>query len=86
MSEVIKVEFEISAWGHETTQNHGDFFQKHEILRIRTLPKDTTLEQVEQMAKDMIAEIKSVYPEPEQMGVKVTMRAKETGGLFTYLG
>ena len=38
------------------------------------------------MAKDMIAEIKSVYPEPEQMGIKVTMRAKETGGLFTYLG
>ena len=27
MSEVIKVEFEISAWGHETTQNHGDFFK-----------------------------------------------------------
>lgn len=86
MSERIKVEFEISAWGQKTTQDQGDFFQKHEILKIHTLPKDTTLEHLERMAKDIIAEMKSVYPEPEQLGIKVTMRGKETGGLFTYLG
>ncbi|PYE43253.1 hypothetical protein HUB98_04280 [Paenibacillus barcinonensis] len=41
MFEGMKVEFEISAWGHALSQDAGDFFQKHEMLRIRILPKET---------------------------------------------
>ncbi|MCM3133117.1 hypothetical protein [Paenibacillus polysaccharolyticus] len=86
MPESIKVEFELSAWGQENTQDGGGSFQKHELLKIRTVSKDITLEQLEAMVKEMIADIKKVYPQPEQLGVKVTLRAKETDGVFTYLG
>lgn len=86
MPESIKVEFELSAWGQENTQDGGDSFQKHELLKIRNVSRDTTLEQLEAMVKEMITEIKTVYPKPEQLGVKVTLRAKETDGVFTYPG
>ncbi|MBR2565652.1 MAG: hypothetical protein IKE29_13655 [Paenibacillus sp.] len=86
MSEGVKVEFEISAWGQETTSGEGNCFQKHEMMKIRTLPKNTTLEQLEVLVKGMIREIKTTYPQPEQLAVKVTLRAKEIEGELTYLG
>lgn len=44
MSEGIKVELEVSALGQETVQAYNDSFRRHEIVRTRTLPKETTLE------------------------------------------
>ncbi|RAW18389.1 MULTISPECIES: hypothetical protein [Paenibacillus] len=86
MSEGIKVELEISAFGQETVPLYDDSFRKHEIARTRILPKETTLAQLEEMVKELMAEIKEDFHQPEQLLAKVTLRAKETDGVLKYLG
>ncbi|GAS82488.1 hypothetical protein [Paenibacillus amylolyticus] len=86
MSEGIKVELEISALGQETVQAYNDSFRRHEIVRTRILPKETTLEQIEELVKDMMTEVKKDFEQPEQLLAKVTLRAKESNGVLEYLG
>ncbi|MFC9709761.1 hypothetical protein JNUCC31_01915 [Paenibacillus sp. JNUCC31] len=86
MSEGIKVELEVSAFGQESVREYDDSFRKHEIVRTRILPKETTLEQLEVLVKEMMAEIKEDFQQPEQLIAKVTLRAKETDGVLKYLG
>jgi len=86
MSEGIKVELEISAFGQETVPSYDDSFRKHEIARTRILPKETTLAQLEEMVKELMAEVKEDFQQPEQILAKVTLRAKETDGVLKYLG
>ncbi|MGC5773109.1 hypothetical protein [Paenibacillus pabuli] len=86
MSEGIKVELEISAFGQESIPSCADSFRQHQIVRTRILPKETTLAQIEVFVQDMIVEIKEDYRHPEQLQVKVTLRAKETDGVLRYLG
>ncbi|MFE6075846.1 hypothetical protein ACFVQB_15345 [Paenibacillus sp. NPDC057886] len=86
MSEGIKVELEISAFGQEAVPSYDDSFRKHEIMRTRILPRETTLAQLEELVKEMMVEIKEDFQQPEQLLAKVTLRAKETDGVLKYLG
>ncbi|MDN4601962.1 hypothetical protein P5G61_12055 [Paenibacillus sp. F6_3S_P_1C] len=66
--------------------NQSQTYRKHEIARTRILPRETTLAQLEEMVKEMMAEIKEDFQQPEQLLAKVTLRAKETDGDLKYLG
>ncbi|MEN1985910.1 hypothetical protein [Paenibacillus hubeiensis] len=86
MSEYMKVEFEIRALGAESVPGYESCYRQHEIARMLRLPEDTTLRQIEEIAKKLIAEVKEQYSQPEQLLVKVTIRGREMDGELKVLG
>ncbi|MED4402041.1 hypothetical protein [Metabacillus fastidiosus] len=86
MSEQIKVEFEINAVGEEDLNNYESSFKKHEIVRVKNLSKETTLEDLEETIKALFVEIQSTYVEPPHLTAKVTIRAKVDNKEVKYLG
>ncbi|MGG3806409.1 hypothetical protein [Metabacillus fastidiosus] len=86
MSEQIKVEFEINAVGEENLNNYESSFKKHEIVRVKNLSKETTLEDLEETIKALFVEIQLTYAEPPHLTAKVTIRAKADNEEVKYLG
>lgn len=83
----IKVEFEVKAFGEETISDYEGSYKGFEIARTKKLPKETTLENIEMIVKQLFEEIQSSYGgQPEQLVAKVIIRAKKQDAQITYLG
>ncbi|WP_431803687.1 hypothetical protein [Halobacillus andaensis] len=83
----VKVEFEVKGFGEEKCDGYDDAIKSFEMLRTKTLPKSTTLEQLETIVNELFNEIKKSYDHPPcQLGAKVIIRAKEKNDQVIYLG
>lgn len=82
----MKLEFEVKAFGKVEVQGTEDAFQSKEIARVLTLPKETTLGELEALLTKLFVEIEDGYSQPEQCLGKITIRAKNTNGNIVYLG
>jgi len=86
MDSQIKVEIEVKAFGGETIEGFEDSYRSCEVARTRYLPKETTLEQLEQLVMELIKEVKADYDNLEQLLAKVVIRAKMKDHELVYLG
>ncbi|MDP4549646.1 hypothetical protein Q9251_01975 [Alkalihalobacillus macyae] len=87
MSEGVKVEFEVKAFGQDHVADSEDSFKGYEIGRVKSFPKDTTLGELEEYIKRYYKEVKEQYgTQPEQLVAKVTIRATEKEDQVLYLG
>ncbi|WP_394173279.1 hypothetical protein [Guptibacillus hwajinpoensis] len=87
MTEKIKVEFEVKAFGQDHVADSEDSFKGLEIGRVKVLSKDTTLGELEEYIKRYYEEVKEHYgTQPEQLTAKVTIRATEKEDQMLYLG
>ena len=87
MSNDIKVEFEITAFGEEEIDNYNNSFKGYEVARNKVLSKEITLGELENYISSIFREVKDDYgQQPEQLTAKITIRAKENEGEITYLG
>ncbi|WP_082232778.1 hypothetical protein [Halobacillus massiliensis] len=83
----IKVEFEVKAFGEETSKDYEEAIKTLEVFRTKALPKETTLAQLEESISELFKEVKQSYEHDEiQLGAKVVIRAKEEDGHVVYLG
>ena len=86
MSNDIKVEFEIKAFGEEEIDNYNNSFKGYEVARNKVLSKEITLGELENYISSIFREVKDDYgQQPEQLTAKITIRAKENEGEITYL-
>ena len=87
MSNDIKVEFEIKAFGEEEIDNYNNSFKGYEVARYKVLSKEITWGELENYICSIFREVKDDYgQQPEQLTAKITIRAKENEGEITYLG
>ena len=87
MSNDIKVEFEIKAFGEEEIDNYNNSFKGYEVARNKVLSKEIPLGELENYISSIFREVKDDYgQQPEQLTAKITIRAKENEGEITYLG
>ncbi|MDQ0202216.1 hypothetical protein [Neobacillus ginsengisoli] len=82
----IKVDFEINAVGEETINGYESSFKKFEIARTKSLSKELTLGDFEEIINELFAEIQSSYDQPEHLTAKIVIRVKKEKNKIIYLG
>ena len=74
----IKVEFEVKGFGEDTIKGYEGSYKGVEVVRIKSLSKDTTLEEIETIIYQLFEEIQLSYEkQPEQLVAKIIIRAKK---------
>ena len=83
----IKVEFEVKGFGEDTIKGYEGSYKGVEVVRTKSLSKDTTLEEIETIVHQLFEEIQLSYEkQPEQLVAKVIIRAKKKDTQITYIG
>jgi hypothetical protein len=82
----MKIEFEVRAFGKVDVPGMEDAYNSTESIRMRNLPKNTTLAEIESMLAELFDEVESGYANPEQCLGKITIRAKKVNGDIVFLG
>ncbi|MDQ0169663.1 hypothetical protein [Paenibacillus tundrae] len=87
MSDLMKMEFEITAFGLEGHEGYSEAYRQNEIVRTKLVSRDTTLGEVEEVIKELMAEIRQEFIQPpEYVNAKVVLRVKSENGELKYLG
>ncbi|PGK52003.1 hypothetical protein CN918_29890 [Priestia megaterium] len=76
----MKVEIEVKAFGEEQVVGASDGYKGMEISRTHDLPKETTVEEVRELANSLVEEVKKIYPNPEQIVAKAAIRLHTESG------
>ncbi|MFG6147729.1 hypothetical protein [Halobacillus sp. B23F22_1] len=85
--EEIKVEFEVKAFGEEMKEDYEEAIKSCEIFRTMTLPKNTTIDQLESIVSELFDEMKVNYADQKpQLGAKIVLRSKEENDRVISLG
>ena len=80
----MKVEIKVKVFGEEQIVGTSDGHKGVEFEQTHDLPMETTVEEVKELANELVKEVKKTYPNPEQIVVKATIRLyTDSGRLIT---
>jgi len=80
----MKVEIEVKVFDEEQIVDASDANKGTEIARTYDLPMETTVEDVKELASELVKEVEKTYQNPEQIVAKATIRLyTDSGRLIT---
>ncbi|MFS0783115.1 hypothetical protein [Bacillus sp. 1P06AnD] len=86
MTDEMRIEFELKAFGEDKIEGYEDSFKGLEMARTKSFSKEASLADVELVVKELFKEIQSSYgKKPEQLSAKIVIRLKEEENSILYL-